>query len=567
MQIVMDLLLMLGGVAVFLFGMQQMGLGLEQSAGASVNKLFKTIDKNRLVNYSVGVGATAIVQSSSATSVMTIGLANAKIINLKQGTGIMLGCSVGTTITAFIISLSGVSMGGFNMSILFASTAFVGVLISIFSNKDTLKKFSVFLVGFGMLFVGLQVMVYSIGGADSVLSAELTKLFRFDFMKNPFWLVIMGILIACVIHSSSAASGVFITFLMTGIIDTIDQSFFLIIGANIGTCIDGLIASIGSSANGKRLALFHVLNSTMGACAFSIILVIFREPIVGFFDGLFPVERQWSLATFNVMYNATYTLILLFFLDPMVSLITTMVKEKADTVLQTHYIDDRLLTTPAVAVDNAFREVCDMAEMARANLDLAFDAVLNSNVSSSKSIADTEYQIDYITRSLASYFIKLSTKPMSKKDRRLIGGLHHVINDIERIGDHAVLLVKEAYYGTEHSITFLDETKSELSEIYAKITEMHNLSLDTFKGRKIYNLEKIHAMHKEIFEMISTTGDIHIERLNSGLYSVEVSKSIYSIFNSLQRVPDHIVNIAFSILSDTGSKTEAFSSLRSNSRG
>ena len=562
MRIIMDLLLMLGGVAVFLFGMQQMGLGLEQSAGSGVSKLFKTIDKNRFVNYSIGIGTTSIVQSSSATSVMTIGLANANIVNLKQGSGIILGCKVGTTVTAFIIALSGVSRGGFNVSILFAATAFVGVLITIVSNKDSLKKIAVFLVGFGMLFVGLQVMVFAIGGSDSVLSAELTKLFRYEFFHNPFCLILLGTVFTCIIQSSSAASGVFITFLMTGIIDSIDQSFFLIMGANIGTCIDGVLASIGSSTNGKRLALFHVLTSAIGAFTFSIVLVILREPIVGFFNNLFPTDRQWSLATFNLIYNATYTLILLIFLNPFVSLITRIIKEKKDPTLQTFYIDDRLLASPALAVEHAFKEVCNMAEMAYENLNLAFDAVLHSDVGQSAGIAKTEYQIDYITRSLASYFIKLATEPMSIKNERLVGGLHHVINDIERIGDHAVLLIKEAYYVTEHEIVFLDETKAELSEIYAKIAEMYDVSLDTFKGRKIYNLENIHARHQEIVELIKTTSDIHIGRLNSGMYSVEVSKSIYSIFNTLQRVPDHIVNIAFSILSDTGSKAEALAALK-----
>ena len=558
MEIAMSLLLMLGGVAVFMFGMKQMSQGMEQSAGSGVRRLFKKINKNRMVDYGVGIGATAIVQSSSATSIMTVGLANAGIVTVKQGSGLVLGAKVGTTLTAFIFALSGVSKGAFSVSVIFSALAFVGVIIIYTTNKDSLVKPATFLAGFGMLFVGLEVMEFSIGGKDSILSSELSKLFQYDFMQNPALLVLMGVLFTCIIQSSTAATGVFITFLSTGVIQSIDQSFFLVMGANIGTCSDGLMASIGTNANGKRIAVFHVLTSTMGATAFSAILVIFRNPITDVFNSVFSINPQWSLATFNLLYNTLYTLILLVLLNPIVKLVSNIIKEKKPHAVKMRFIDDRLLATPAIAIGSALKEVANMAAMAHENLSRAFDAILREDTGQNKKIDEAEDEIDSITRSLASYFIKISSTAISGKDEKLIGGLHHVINDIERIGDHAVLLEQETGFLIKWSARFLDETKTELKEIYAELTDLFNMSLDTFNTRKTDNLREIYENHQKITDMIDATRDIHIRRLNSGMYSVEVSKSIYSVLLSLQRVSDHILNIAFSIISDTGSETEVF---------
>lgn len=317
MEILMDVLLMLGGVAVFMYGMKLMSSGLEQSAGSKIRNLFKKLDRNRVVNYGIGIGSTAVVQSSSATSIMTVGLAHADIVTVKQGAGYILGAKVGTTLTAFLFALSGIGSGGLSISAVFGSLAFIGVLIIFTTSNETLNRIAPFLIGFGMLFIGLEVMEFAIGGADSTLSMQLSQVFKYEVMHSPLLLVLLGILFTAIIQSSSAATGVFIAFLATGVIQDIDQSFFLLMGANIGTCSDGIMASLTTNAKGKRIALFHVITSTIGAVAFTIILMLFREPIVGFFESLFPGRPQFSLASYNLVYNSIYTLILLFFLDPL----------------------------------------------------------------------------------------------------------------------------------------------------------------------------------------------------------------------------------------------------------
>jgi phosphate:Na+ symporter len=284
------------------------------------------------------------------------------------------------------------------------------------------------------------------------------------------------------------------------------------------------------------------------------------------FESIFGENRQWSLATFNLSYNLIYTLILLACLNPIVALVTKIVREKQEKGAKLRYIDDRLLATPPIAVGQALKEVRNMAVMAKENLDRAFKAILDEDMSESKVIAAEEYQIDYITRSLASFFIKVSSTPISDKDKKLIGGLHHVINDIERIGDHAVLFAKETNYMIQNEAHFLDWTKTELREIYAKISELFELSLDSFQTRKAENLVRMSALHQEIIDLIAYARDIHIKRLSSNMYSVEVSKSMYAVLLSLQRVSDHIINIGFSVRSDTGSKTEAFKNIEKDKK-
>jgi len=561
MEIFMDLLLMLGGVAVFMFGMRQMSSGLEKSAGSGIRNLFKKFNKNRVFNYGIGIGATALVQSSSATSIMTVGLAHANIVTVKQGAGFILGAKVGTTLTAFIFALSGISKGGFNISNVFAAIAFVGVMIIFATDNETLNKIAPFLIGFGMLFIGMEVMETAIGGADSTLSIELSKVFKFEIMQNPIMLVILGILFTAIIQSSTAATGVFIAFLATGVIHNIDQSFFLIMGANIGTCSDGIMASLTTNANGKRIAIFHLLTSVIGAISFSIILILFRTPIINIFESMFPGRPQFSLATYNLIYNSIYTLVLLILIDPLVRLVTRLVKDKQEQLEEVSYIDERFLKTPAVAIEQALRELYDMAILAKENLDRAFASLVNGNMSESKKIADVEYRIDFLTNKLTSFFIKISSVTKFAGDEKLIGGLHHVTNDIERLGDYAVLLAKETSYMQENNVQFLDQTKDELNRIYKYISEMFDLGFDAFTKRRTENFKTISNIHKEIKKLISSTRDEHVIRLSSGMYPVEVSKSIYNVLFSLQRVSDHIVNIAFSIRSTTGSKTEALQAI------
>ena len=289
-----------------------------------------------------------------------------------------------------------------------------------------------------------------------------------------------------------------------------------------------------------------------------IILIIFRTPITGMFESLFPGKPQFSLATFNLIYNTLYTLVLLIFIDPLVNLVTNLVKDKEKNLEEVSYIDERFLQTPAIAIEQALKELYDMLILAKKNIDRSFASLVNEDMSESKIIADAEDRIDFLTNKLTSFFIKISSFTKLPDDEKLIGGLHHVTNDIERLGDYAVLIVKETSYMKENDVKFLNQTKAEFDQIYRNISDMFDLGFDAFTKRTTKNLKKISILQKDINILISSTRDEHVARLGSGMYPVEVSNSIYSVLFSLQRISDHIVNIAFSIRSTTGSKAEAF---------
>jgi len=331
-------------------------------------------------------------------------------------------------------------------------------------------------------------------------------------------------------------------------------------GANIGTCLDAVLASIGTNTNAKRIAVFHLITSTIGAAMFFVIMLMFRAPITNTFE-IFIANPAWSLAICNLVYNTLYTLILLFFLDPLVNMVSKIVKGKDSDTRRLYYIDDRLLATPMIAITNALLEVSKMLTLAKDNLFSAFSGLINEDIGQRKAIDGYEEEVDFINRSLADFFIKLVSTPISGQDKKLIGGLHHVINDIERIGDHAIILANETELMKKGDVHFIDKSILELKDIYQKVSKLFSLCLSTFDTRSPANLEAVSKLHDEIRGMVRAAGDVHFYRLSNDLYSAEVSKSLYTTLNTLQRVSDHLVNIAYSILSDTGSKAEAFANL------
>ena len=555
MEIFMSILLLLGGVGVFLAGMREMSKGLEQSAGGGIRKLFNKISGNRFMGYGIGIGATALVQSSSATSIMTIGLANARIIDTRQGSTIILGAKVGTTLTAFIFALSGLSKGGFSTGIMFASIAFVGAILLMVAKKDRVKSIAIFLLGFGMLFTGLEVMSFAINGAESGLKDAIEAMFAHEIFKNPVLLVLIGLIFTCIIQSSTAATAIFITFLTTGVLSSVDQSFFLVLGANIGTCSDGLMASIGGSADGKRLALFHLFTSTFGAVVFGIITAIFRVPIAGFFNSVIGTDG-WSLALslaiFNLFYNTVYTMILLPLLGPIVTLMKRIIKDKPSKhahVLE--HLNPQILQRPIMAILQARREIVNMGKRAAENLDLAFNALVNCDSSGSEDVFEKEEVLNEMNREISNYLIKMSSVTDSMASEVIIGSYHHVINDIERIGDHARNFMVLTVNLVNSQDKFTEESCAELRDMYSKVQASMALCLDIFARSDRNRLPEISAIEEEIDKMHKAFSKDHFRRLHdqSGFAEIQI---YYDVISELERIGDHIVNIAFSLDNPTG---------------
>lgn len=538
-KIIASILMLLSGCGVFMTGMKLMSDGLERSAGKGMRKLFGKISNNRFAGIGVGAGVTAIVQSSSATSVMVIGFVNAGVMTLFQATSIIMGANIGTTVTGILISLS-----AFNITAYASALSLVGVLIMMFAKNDTLKKIGGVMCGLGLIFVGLGLMSSAFQNSEVILSAFRSL---FEIVDFPIFLILIGLSFTALVQSSSAATGLIIVMVGEGVI-SINTALFIVLGTNIGTCITALLASIGASTNAKRTALIHLMFNVVGTMMFTIFLWIFSKQVVQLLEFLI-VSRQMQIAWFHVGFNVITTLLLVPFIKQLTMIAEHVIKDKKsdDDRLHLYYIDDRILHTPPIAVAQVLKEVLNMSEIAKANMQLAMDAVLTLDISNREKIRKDEERINFINRGVARYLIKMASLSLPRSDEKLVGSLHHVISDIERIGDHAENFLEEAEDMIENSINFSDDALAELRSMFNKVNSMFNICMDVFEKRDEQKLKTIAELEEDIDLQNRLLGNNHIMRLNNGNCTVESGTYFYSMITALERIADHLTNIAFSI--------------------
>lgn len=557
MEIFMSILQLLAGVGVFMAGMKFLSDGLQQSAGRGLRKMFNKLSDKNLAGYGIGAGVTALVQSSAATSVMAMGFVNAGIMNLSQATSIVLGAKVGTTITGVIVALSAFGSGGFSLNMFFAFVSVIGVCMMLFSKNDRINKIGLILTGFGLIFVGLIFM------SGAMKTKPIYNFFTdmFTVIENPILLMLVSVAFTALIQSSSASTGIYITLMGVGAVSgtpilTTYQAFFLVIGANIGTCITAVLAAIGATTNAKRVAFLHVITSVIGALIFTVLLLICGKPIAGFMDGTMKDLPGWRVAIFNVVFNLAYTLIMLPFVGQLARFSKIAIKDskkEVHSVLQ--FIDDRLLQTPTIAVAQVQKEVFHMAAVAKLNLSIAMDAIFGYDVSKLDTLESNENDINALNKEISAYLIKLSSLNISSSDEKLVGTLHHVINDIERIGDHAENFMELAGAILQDNAEFSDEAMEEIKNMYSKVDTMFEQSLNIVETRNKAGLKSIADIEDEVDKLKQVYNDHHILRLHAQKCTVESGTYFYDIITELERIADHITNIAFSIDSPTGTQT------------
>ena len=550
MSLFMSILTLLAGVGVFLAGMKFMSEGLQQSAGKGVRKMFNRFSDKKVVGYGIGTGVTAIIQSSDATSVMAMGLVNAGIMKLNQATAVVLGAKLGTTITGVIVALSAFSMGGFSFNTFFAAMSAVGVCMIVFSKKERINRIGRILMGFGFLFVGLIFM------CDSMQTAEIKGFFEnlFTTISNPVLLLLLSLGFTALIQSSSAATGIYIALMGVGAMSTY-QAFFLVMGANIGTCVTAIWAGIGASADAKRVAFLHIVTAIIGTLLFSIVLAICGKQIAAFMDASIDLPA-WRVPVFNVTFNFVYTVLLLPFVSQLTKLSTLIIKDTPKEERKVfQYVDELLLQTPSIAVEQVQREVVHMAALAKDNLGIAVDALLNCDISKNDTLESNERDINTLNKEIAVYLIKISSLNITLADEKLLGTLHHVINDIERIGDHAQNFMEFAVAILHDDAEFSQDALGELKTMYGKVDEMFSLALKVIATRDKSGLKKIAALEDEVDVLKKVYGDHHIMRLHAQKCSVEGGTYFYDVITELERIADHITNIAFSVDSPTGTQT------------
>lgn len=550
MQLISSLVWLLAGVGVFIVGMNFMGDALEKSAGAGMKHLLEKISNNRLSGVGIGAGVTAIIQSSSATSVMVIGLVNAGVMTLMQATPIIMGANIGTTITGVLVALKN---DYFNMAMYLL--AFAGVMMG-FSKKEKLKIAGSLCCGLGLIFVGLEVMSSEQAFGNPLVENMFTDIFRrIDF---PLLLILVGVIFTGLIQSSSAATGVVITMVGAGVLP-LEMALFIVLGANIGTCVTALLASVGANANSKRVALIHFTFNTIGTVLFAALIWIFKEPMVNLLVSLFPADDQMSLqmrvSAFHVIFNVTTTLLLLPFVKQLVKYSCTIIKDKkekqkANTL---KYVDDRLLTTPPIALMQVKKEINYMLSLVEENTRLSFTSVDNGSMEYNEKIRANEEIIDFTNRALTQFLIKL-TANVEESDEKVIGAYFHVLNDLERIGDNAENFHEIGVEMLDKNIKFSDTARGGIIEMRERIMQMFTISKDAFEKLNKDELSELTVLEEDVDAMKKKLISSHFARLAEGNCSADVSPYYSSIISGLERVADHLVNVGFSIIDPTGSQ-------------
>ncbi len=552
MQLVQSLIWLLAGVGVFIVGMNFMGDALERSAGSGMKRLLERISNNRFSGVGIGAGVTAIIQSSSATSVMVIGLVNAGVMTLMQATPIIMGANIGTTITGVLVALKN---DYFNM--LMYLFAFAGVMLG-FSKKEKLKIASSLLAGLGLIFVGLEIMSSDAAFGNDLVKKMFTNIFQtIDF---PLLLILVGVIFTALIQSSSASTGVVITMVGTGVID-LDLALFIILGANIGTCVTALLASFGANANSKRVALIHFTFNVIGTILFTAIIWIFRDFVVNLLVSAFPKDDAMSLqmrvSLFHVIFNVTTTCLLLPFTKQLVNYSCSVIKDKKEEAddMSLKYVDERLLATPPVALMQVKKEMDYMISLVEENIRHCFTAMDTGSDKYNKQICENEKTINFTNSALTGFLIKLSAE-VEGSDERVIGSYFHVLNDLERIGDHAENFNEIGIEMINKKISFSEQALEGINSMRNAVMQMFEISKNSFETLHRDKLSELTQLEESVDRMKKELIASHFARLAEGNCSVDVSPYYSSVITGLERVADHLVNVGYSIVNPTGSQKD-----------
>ena len=552
MQLIGSLIWLLAGVGVFIVGMNFMGDALEKSAGNGMKRLLERISNNRFSGVGIGAGVTAIIQSSSATSVMVIGLVNAGVMTLMQATPIIMGANIGTTVTGVLVALKN---DYFNMAMYLL--AFAGVMMGFFK-KEKIKIAGSLCCGLGLIFVGLEVMSSEQAFGNPLVENMFTEIFKkIDF---PLLLILVGVIFTGLIQSSSAATGVVITMVGAGVLP-LDLALFIVLGANIGTCVTALLASVGANANSKRVALIHFTFNVIGTVFFTAIIWIFRDPVVNMLVSLFPgsdpMSLQMRVSVFHVVFNVTTTCLLLPFVKQLVNYSCKIIKDKKEQekTLSLKFVDDRLLSMPPVALMQVKKEMDYMFALVEKNISLSFDAMETEKLVSNEKIETNESIIDFTNGALTRFLIKLSAM-VEQSDEQVIGSYFHVLNDLERIGDHAENFYEIVAEMSLKNITFSEKARNDIKSMRDKVMQMLVISKDAFDNLNKAELSMLDVFEEEIDSMKKELTASHFSRLAEGDCSMEVSPYYSSTIAGLERVADHLINVGYSIVNPIGSQKE-----------
>lgn len=534
---VANILSMAGGLGLFLFGIRTMGDGLENAAGAKLKRMLEVLTGNRFLAVLVGFVVTAIIQSSTATTVMVVGFVNAGMMSLAQAVGVIMGANIGTTVTSLLIAL--------NFSSVAAAAVLVGVILMLASKKTVVKNLGAIFTGFGLLFLGIDMMSDSMaplresaGFMNFIVTVSESPL-------RPLFGIILGIVMTAVLQSSSASVGVLQTLAMQGLVP-LKFSVFVLFGQNIGTCLTALFSTVGAKKNSKRAAVIHLLFNVIGTGIF--ILIALLTPYVEWIEKLSP-DPMAQIAISHIVFNIVSTVIMFPFAKVLVKLSCLLVPGKDDSESEMHckFIDDRLLNTPPFAVMQVSKEVARMAKLARDNFETSAHALINRSDKDLDKVMENEEIINYLNHHITSYLVKLNALDITDSDSDYIARVFHAINDIERVGDHAINLAEAAQHNIGEGLKFSDPAREELNQLCGSVVTLLERSMAVFDNQSLSDNEakELSDLEEHIDDLTLECQDSHIFRLNRKECNTEAGMLYLNTITDFERVGDHAINIAF----------------------
>ena len=530
--------MLLGGLGFFLYGMKMMSEGLEKAAGAKMRSILEFFTKNRFIGMIVGIVFTAIIQSSNATTVMVVSFVNSGLMNLMQASGVILGANIGTTITGQLIA--------FNLSDIAPLIVIIGVVMVMFCKRQGIKKIGEVILGFGILFMGLSIM-----GDSMEAVKESPQIIDFlASLTNPFAAILTGFAITAVLQSSSATVGIILLMVSQNLLEFAICPFMLL-GCNIGSCVSALVASLSGKKDAKRAALIHLLFNVIGSAVMFLILLLAIAPFTDMMLYISGGNLARSVANVHTLMKVFEVAMLFPFMGWIVKATYKIVPGEdvtAEDEYELPHIGTGKILSTTTAVVNGIAEIEHMGQVATENLRVAMEALCNPDEEKINEVYQREKYIDFMNSRITDYLVRANELVLPIADERLIGGLFHVVNDIERIGDHAENFADSAKTRLEWGIDFSDKAKRQLQEMNEKAVKILEYALEMFKNRNYKHMAEILRLEDEIDELEKKLQNSHVKRLTKNKCTPKAGMMFSDTVSGLERVGDHATNIAFAIL-------------------
>ncbi|MGN0300585.1 MAG: Na/Pi cotransporter family protein [Lachnospiraceae bacterium] len=527
-----------GGLGLFLFGMNLMSEGIEKAAGAKLRNILELFTKNKFMGMIVGILFTGIVQSSSACTVMVVSFVNSGLMNLYQAAGVIFGANIGTTVTSQLVS--------FNLSKIAPLFVLIGVIMVSFIKNETSKKLGDIVLGFGVLFMGLSTMSSSMGVLKE--SEEVVKAFM--GLNNPLLAVLLGTLVTSIIQSSSVTVSIILLMATQGLLE-LNIVMYIILGCNIGSCATAMIAALSGKKDAKRAALIHLLFNIIGSVILFVILQIAGESIIRMIQS-FSADNGRFVANAHTLIKL-FQVIILFPFSSLIVRMTYLIIPGEDKkvgyreINTLKYIGDKVVFNPATAVVEVIKEIERMGDLASENLNRAMNGLITLDEEDINEVYEVEKNINFLNHAITNYLVKINQSTLPIEDLKSIGALFHVVNDIERIGDHAVNVADNARTRKAKELSFSKEAQFEMGKMMDKVNTIIRYSIEMFAEGKYEHMTAISVLEDEIDHLERELQQAHIDRLTRDECTPDAGMLYSDIVSGLERVADHAVNIAFAI--------------------